>query len=203
MQPDLTMDALATKFAGLSLKQCHLLELAAELRNRIYEYALVEDDDVEIRPETFAQPGLLLTCRKIRAEALPIYFLDNVFKFNIRKFEASLLVAFCGQAIGKSCESWWIEDPTEMFSIVVDEDAEMENALAWLKADQDDKAPRFRCTVANCDGEGEKVCCAVSEAFDIAGMFASQELDWIVVKAVLIKFLKSMQRQNGTVWLWN
>lgn len=57
--------------------------LSAELRNRIYELALVEKGHVKIQdglgspPER--PPALLHTCRQIRAEALPIYYKQNTF----------------------------------------------------------------------------------------------------------------------------
>ncbi|KAK3112367.1 hypothetical protein LTR53_011432 [Teratosphaeriaceae sp. CCFEE 6253] len=64
------------------------LALAPELRNHIYEYAVVEEAPIAI-PEPWRRdlrwtpiplPGILGTSRQIRREALPIYYGDNVFE---------------------------------------------------------------------------------------------------------------------------
>lgn len=63
----------------------------AELRNRIYHFVLVSDDDVEIttvhRPNEAGEyrkhltvvPSLLQTCKQIRHEASDFFFVDNTF----------------------------------------------------------------------------------------------------------------------------
>ena len=57
------------------------LDLPAELRNRIYQDVLVEDEDVEI--QRFAphviKPALLRTQKQIREEALPVFWAANTF----------------------------------------------------------------------------------------------------------------------------
>lgn len=45
--------------------QSPLMRLSAELRNQIYEYALTDDEEIEITAD-LKQPALLLTCREIR-----------------------------------------------------------------------------------------------------------------------------------------
>lgn len=66
--------------------RCRLLELPAELRNRIYHYALVEEQiDVATTYRHGIQiikaPGLLETCRTARSEASAIYYSLNAFWF--------------------------------------------------------------------------------------------------------------------------
>lgn len=58
-----------------------LLGLPAELRNKIYYYALtkLENDNfgnnhIEINPSSHKEPGLLRVCSQTRNEASPIYF---------------------------------------------------------------------------------------------------------------------------------
>ena len=79
---------------------CRLFRLPAELRNRIYELALVQKKHIHAsiagceeswsRPNskqvkrailalTLRQPPLTRTCRKLREEALPIFYGGNVF----------------------------------------------------------------------------------------------------------------------------
>jgi hypothetical protein len=64
-----------------------LLRLAAELRNRIYEYALIEESGViEVNTgkaygikvcKPTRRPRLFQTCRRIRAEGMGIYHAQN------------------------------------------------------------------------------------------------------------------------------
>jgi hypothetical protein len=75
--------------------ECHLLAIAPELRNSIYEYTLIAPEPLNtvkrisrfssekgamIRGSEFRQePALLWTCKQIRAEALPIFYGANTF----------------------------------------------------------------------------------------------------------------------------
>lgn len=64
-------------------KPCLLLELAPELRNTIYRYALVTDpeDPVKLRPRsTLARKALLDTCTQICTEATSIFWAENSFQ---------------------------------------------------------------------------------------------------------------------------
>ena len=54
-------------------------ELAAELRNRIYEYALPHDEEYKLGTPSAAAPPLCLVSRKVREETLPIWRSTNVF----------------------------------------------------------------------------------------------------------------------------
>lgn len=72
---------------------CRLLDLAPELRNRIYRYVVCEDEPIEVTEDT-REPGLLSTCRQIRAEARSIWFLENRFEFHIRELDITLLSLF-------------------------------------------------------------------------------------------------------------
>ena len=63
-----------------------LLTLRAEVRNRIYEYALVEPGPVQLWPSKTSfeprfrhVPGLLSTNRQIRAETISIFHYSNTF----------------------------------------------------------------------------------------------------------------------------
>ena len=93
-------------------------DLPAEIRNRIYEYALVTDrtiftytyfdlprplanlfmEDLEELSQTLAQPALTRTCQSVRAETLPISyganrssgFLENVRNYRRHCFEQTM-----------------------------------------------------------------------------------------------------------------
>jgi hypothetical protein len=68
-------------------KPSPLLTLAPELRARIWQYALIEDEPIlinEWKHGSFVrvkQPPLLRTSRQIRNEAIGIWFTDNTFLF--------------------------------------------------------------------------------------------------------------------------
>ena len=54
---------------------CLLLDIPAELRNRIYDLVLntQPSDMIEVDDRHFQEPNLLQTCRQIRQEASPIF----------------------------------------------------------------------------------------------------------------------------------
>lgn len=74
-------------------EHCALLSLPAELRNRIYAYALVQGPYIYIEVDDPTQryygcgqggeqPGLTRTCRQIRNESLHLFYELNTFRFN-------------------------------------------------------------------------------------------------------------------------
>ena len=68
--------------------------LPAELRNRIYEFVLLQEDDeaIEIGSTGVPEPSLLLTCKQIRKEGLPIYYEENTFDIFSRDFDSSVML---------------------------------------------------------------------------------------------------------------
>lgn len=85
------------------LRLSRLLNLAPELRNRIYEYALSlshGSDKLDLNNSfrgsnpMFREPGLLTTCRQIRREALKIYFISNNFAIKVFDCDIIKLVEF-------------------------------------------------------------------------------------------------------------
>ncbi|KAK3719508.1 hypothetical protein LTR37_004366 [Vermiconidia calcicola] len=64
-----------------------LERLPAELRNKIYRYAVVEDDIIgdegfsalKGNARTYIQPSLAFISRQIRSEVLPIFYRENTF----------------------------------------------------------------------------------------------------------------------------
>lgn len=70
-----------------------LLDLPADLRNIIYEFALVEADFILITPD-LKQPALLATCRQVRAEARLMWFWRNTFVYIAQDCNIRPLFAF-------------------------------------------------------------------------------------------------------------
>lgn len=68
-----------------------LFKLPGELRNRIYRYALHSPKQpLELTPSNWAehQPSLLRVSTQLRAEALPIFYLENFFSTEVRDWSA-------------------------------------------------------------------------------------------------------------------
>ena len=92
----------ALRMASNSTTACPLLELPAELRNRIWEQVIVKEGPISLAPasdladgeelETGAQPALSRVCRQIREETLPMFYAHNIFRLhpeNMRRYKAS------------------------------------------------------------------------------------------------------------------
>ena len=74
-------------------KPISLLSVPAEIRNSIYEYALVERGVIQITSGLLV-PALLSTCRQIRSEAYKIWLTDNNFRLAIESFDGKLAAAW-------------------------------------------------------------------------------------------------------------
>lgn len=59
---------------------CHLLELPAELRNRIYRLVLHRNKHIQVATTGYEREDMLSTCRQIRQEAIKIYYYENTFR---------------------------------------------------------------------------------------------------------------------------
>ncbi|KAK4955216.1 hypothetical protein LTR10_007411 [Elasticomyces elasticus] len=78
-----------------------LLNLPPELRNRIWEEALVSkkgSTSIAINKHTWAQPLLLRTCKQIRKEAGPMYYSLNTFAIVHTDLDFRVHIRFCKSA---------------------------------------------------------------------------------------------------------
>ena len=57
----------------------HILGLPAEVRNRIFRFALLEADQIELSASSPIPPGLLSVSKQIREETLYLYYGENHF----------------------------------------------------------------------------------------------------------------------------
>jgi hypothetical protein len=62
---------------------CALLELPAEMRNKIYRYALINENCTTLTDSNCNQPALLRTCRQIRTEASILFYSQNKFQLDV------------------------------------------------------------------------------------------------------------------------
>ncbi|CAK1366965.1 unnamed protein product [Cercospora beticola] len=174
--------------------RCLFFELSAELRNEIYELALVKSEEIEITKETFAQPALLRTCRQIRAEAVQIYYSRNEFYTTISRLDASLLRAFGQQ---QSHEEVWLKRTG--VALILNEgsnDAYWPNFLQWMKWYYDDEVTGLACP-EDCPGG---LCCTLDAAFRIVSEL--QDLRWKRVSTVLETLKRMKQPENGSSLRW-
>lgn len=70
-----------------------LLDLPAELRNRISEFVLLQDDAVVITSST-PQPAYLHVCRQIRTEAFEVFYTGNDFLLRVDDFDIKPFIPF-------------------------------------------------------------------------------------------------------------
>ncbi|KXS99026.1 hypothetical protein AC578_6140 [Pseudocercospora eumusae] len=180
---------------------CHLLDLAAELRNHIYEYALIEDDAITFSRSKIAQPGLLRTCRQIREETRPIYYCRNdfVIMYSCCAYDIRIVRTFFKQA-----EGFWsnYERLRSELCRVSYQETKLRpiwyKAIAWLKAYHADEVPRYRCNcVRACLGRG---CCEFRSAFGLVAELTGWK--WEDVETMLVAYKKDVVKQTGKKW-WN
>lgn len=119
-------------------QKCHLLELPAELRECIWQYALTEEETICFYwdhntcyipedPPPFEAPGLLSTCHQIRNEALPTYYVCNEFRIESESWHASRLIA-----LEMECKTMGVLNKMEL-AITVATDLDEPAIRLWCK----------------------------------------------------------------------
>lgn len=175
---------------------CYLLELAAELRNRIYEYVLIKDKTITVSRHRIAQPGLLRTCRQIREEARAIYYCRNAFKILRGSFGVSIVRLFFKQATGFWGKHKKTECSLRNISYVKWIRPKWDKALLWLQAYHADEVARFICS---CDGtKRRRGCCQFEKAFEILDCVIY--LQWQSVKLVLDAYREAVRNETYREW---
>lgn len=71
-----------------------LSALPAELRNRIYELALIQPERITVSVETKHQSALAQVSKRLRQECRSINYTHNTFTFQVMDNDTSLLVAW-------------------------------------------------------------------------------------------------------------
>lgn len=186
---------IATADTKVRQPRCRLLELPAELRVRIYEDALLQEDRVEITKRSFAQPGLLRTCRQIRHEASTIHYNKNKFSVWALGFDSGVLKRFCTQAAG-----FWDNYDLERMDVVLHNhrvQPSWGNVLKWMKAYHADEVMMLVCGP---HVGGHERCCAHESASKIVSTL--DDADWEVVKAVLEVLKTATENQANGRWYW-
>ncbi|KAK5703618.1 hypothetical protein LTR17_021942 [Elasticomyces elasticus] len=74
-------------------QRSRLFTIPAEVRVRIYEYALISNAPIMIEKDE-PQPNILRTCRQIRKEAMSIYYTENDFSMTVHQWDGLAAVPF-------------------------------------------------------------------------------------------------------------
>lgn len=182
---------------------CRLLGLSAELRNKIYRDVLLEKNWIQVdtrgwpapvravRTDTnvFAQPGLLRTCRQIRAEASSIYYLMNTFGFDVLDCDAEKVIAFCKQS-GVHWKTMRLDTMIGTYCVSSPDEVVWSNLWTWLEAYHKGEAPHDKCNcdeVSNSEAVEEKQgCCVLTKMFDfIDELDGRRSMQWQSIRSLL------------------
>lgn len=113
--------------------ESRLFVLAAELRNRIYELVLVEDEKIWFNKKNFKQPGLLCVNRQIRSEASPIYYHLNTFNVDCMNFDSTSLKLLYRQNKKWVKKSALKESENINFFFQDQQKANWNNVMEWMR----------------------------------------------------------------------
>lgn len=160
-----------------SAKKSPLLSLPPEMRNRIYRFALVEEDDIEIPSggPFPSDPPLLRTCSQIRGEAISIFYLENTFSFTIEDFNAGKYLEWCGT-------SKYRKESNHIFAVV--DSTNWTNILRWLRASYQQEGYGF-APLEQDVGEEEQQSNTAAYLFDLAHEVEANGGTWEQVETAL------------------
>ena len=155
-------------------KSCHLLALPAELRSAVYEYALVEAEQIKV-DHNLQQPALLYTCRQIRREAIYHWYLSNTFELDIIDCDPKMDIAFT-----RHCDVVGMNEGESTVKAVINllGRKDWSNLVSWCKAVYQDDVFKLRK-----DDSGDKSWAVVAGAHDIVHRMIDRP--WEEVEAAL------------------
>ncbi|KAM3420438.1 hypothetical protein BST61_g3711 [Cercospora zeina] len=136
---DMTQSDAKTRAAQVSPTPSRLLRLPAELRNRIYRLGLHtagDEDRIIVTDFGHERPALLQTCRKIRTEALKIYYYENSFRIDMNSYDSTLLARFTQKLRDLGLETHSAKPAKEYVECYLrygDREPNWANLLQWMK----------------------------------------------------------------------
>ena len=113
-------------------KKSKLLELPGELRNRIYRYTLLNNDEavVEIDHNGIPEPALLLTCKKTRREGGEICYMENTFQLLVLNYDSRTVMRWASKMRVIRTN---FETTLQPFSITTHGQPNWQNLRLWLQ----------------------------------------------------------------------
>ncbi|KAK3653364.1 hypothetical protein LTR56_004568 [Elasticomyces elasticus] len=149
-------------------EDCKLLDLSAELRNIIYEFVLLQKDDIVVTP-TLRSPALLQVSRQIRKETLAMWYESNTFEIAVNDCNADLLHAWDRKHHALGVKRLAVLDITGI--------PNWGNLTRWCKA-----ICGGECTYLRKDSSDSRLECVIAAATGIAAscnkMSESKESSW-------------------------
>lgn len=152
---------------------CRLLSLPPEIRNSIYHYALVDNEDIVITPQVLTgatQPSLLQVNCQTRFEATEIYYKENMFCWHIDNFDSKLF---------RKWQASFTARREARLAFILNGAPDFKNLMEWLEAYSE----------GECTGVGQLVEEGDKGQSDVAAeMFAivdTKDLSWSQAKQVL------------------
>ena len=115
----------ANTSTSIKSSEPNLFTIPGELRNAIYRYVLVEDeqDEIQIDDSNHVQPALLRTNAQIREEASKIYYEENRF-----------VVKICDLKLAPQLEHWvWRRTKRPQPDMLYDGNRSWKNFKEWLR----------------------------------------------------------------------
>ncbi|KAK4890307.1 hypothetical protein LTR27_010950 [Elasticomyces elasticus] len=175
--------------SGMPRNPSALLNLPAELRNKIWEEALIsKKGPITINKRTWEQPLLLRSCKQIRKEAGPMYYTLNTFAIAHTNLEFKPHARFC-----QNSAKFGVELPKMTYFEGPIGEARWESLMLGVKAVHGGVIPYeyYHATIG--------VPAAAAGALQIAGCLKG--VDWFRVKTALSMYKFTVER-NGTGWSW-
>jgi len=165
-----------------SVAESCLFKLPPELRNTIYRFAIVADNEVSItKAGGIPEPGLLSVCKIVRSEAFGTFYQENKFSCVVDDYDpASVMLAMrrASRHFSTPIGAGGIDD----FSLRCSLSPHWKNLVQWLRL----------CNQGLCSGYGYTEPHGVEQTM-VAGLFGAMKAVPNMTPYCLDKFLKSMR----------
>ncbi|KAK3714222.1 hypothetical protein LTR37_008024 [Vermiconidia calcicola] len=145
-----------------AVADCHLFSLPAELRNIIYTEALVQTRSTYLTAAGVPEPPLLLTCKLLQEETLPIYY-QNTFRVPSTNWDSSVIIKWQVKCL-ELLDDYGLRVDTR--SVPGQKTPHWENLLLWLKGIYEGSIDMHRQRPSQMYGERKSIDRVV-----IGGMF--------------------------------
>ncbi|KAF2173998.1 hypothetical protein M409DRAFT_16269 [Zasmidium cellare ATCC 36951] len=172
--------------------QSRLLLLSGELRNAIYNFALLTEDPIKFNKENPTPPGLLAVNQQIRAEAAPIYYQLNTFDVSNPDFSPIALQVFRKQSKPWLPSTMIREQRSVRIELKI-RSANWANVLEWAKVAHADYVLGLWCSQELCPASVESVTRVLFTAATL------RDLEWETV-AVVLQQMREVSELEKVEW---
>ncbi|KAK5744422.1 hypothetical protein LTR17_002132 [Elasticomyces elasticus] len=163
-----------------STGKCMLPTIAPELRNKIYELVLLEEDIICV-DKKLRVPALLQVCRQIRTDTLAMWYERNTFCFTIMHCNPGLILRFDELIMATELVN---NTAVEMRSFVKGK-PNWGNLMKWCRAVYLQDALALVKDDGRDDGRTEKLTAVITAATTLARRFFHASGSWRKCEAAL------------------